>query len=433
MIDTVRINVKAGNGGDGCMSFRREKHIPRGGPDGGDGGTGGSAYVCGDPSINTLLHLKFNSTFYVERGAHGKGKNQRGGNGAGDTIKVPEGTVVWRLLSGRYKELLVDVVDSTPHLVARGGVGGRGNARYVSPTNQEPVLAEKGERGEKVNLVLELKLLSDVGVLARPNAGKSTLIARCSAARPKVADYPFTTTEPVLGTVNNRGKDFVMMEIPGLIEGAHKGVGLGHEFLRHAERTRLYLHLVDGLAEDPVGDFRMLNRELRLFNESLAQKRQIVCVNKVDVTEVRQRRETLKEELWRAIEQAREDYRMAVETEVLFISAATGEGVDTLLGKTVELLDRVQKETPEPEMVLPPAPPPHPATEPDTVRVEGGIYIVDSLQLERLAARADTRDRRVLLQLWREMTHRGVAQRLEEAGITAGDTIRIGQVEMEWF
>ena len=415
------------------MSFRREKHIPKGGPDGGDGGTGGSAYVCGDPSINTLLHLKFNSTFYVERGAHGKGKNQRGGNGAGATIKVPEGTVVWRLLSGRYKEFLVDVVDSTPHLVARGGVGGRGNARYVSPTNQEPVLAEKGERGEKVNLVLELKLLSDVGVLARPNAGKSTLIARCSAARPKVADYPFTTTEPVLGTVNNRGKDFVMMEIPGLIEGAHKGVGLGHEFLRHAERTRLYLHLVDGLAEDPVCDFRMLNRELRLFNESLAQKRQIVCVNKVDVTEVRQRRETLKEELWRAIEQAREDDRMAVETEVLFISAATGEGVDALLGKTVELLDRVQKETPEPEMVLPPVPPPHPATEPDTVRVEGGIYIVDSLQLERLAARADTRDRRVLLQLWREMTHRGVAQRLEEAGITAGDTIRIGQVEMEWF
>ena len=415
------------------MSFRREKHIPRGGPDGGDGGTGGSAYVCGDPSINTLLHLKFNSTFYVERGAHGKGKNQRGGNGAGATIKVPEGTVVWRLLSGRYKEFLVDVVDSTPHLVARGGVGGRGNARYVSPTNQEPVLAEKGERGEKVNLVLELKLLSDVGVLARPNAGKSTLIARCSAARPKVADYPFTTTEPVLGTVNNRGKDFVMMEIPGLIEGAHQGVGLGHEFLRHAERTRLYLHLVDGLAEDPIGDFRMLNRELRLFNESLAQKRQIVCVNKVDVTEVRQRRETLKEELRRAIEQAREDDRMAVETEVLFISAATGEGVDSLLGKTVELLDRVQKETPEPEVALPPAPPPRPATEPDTVRVEGGIYIVDSLQLERLAARADTRDRRVLLQLWREMTHRGVAQRLEEAGITAGDTIRIGQVEMEWF
>ena len=415
------------------MSFRREKHIPRGGPDGGDGGTGGSAYVCGDPSINTLLHLKFNSTFYVERGAHGKGKNQRGGNGAGATIKVPEGTVVWRLLSGRYKEFLVDVVDSTPHLVARGGVGGRGNARYVSPTNQEPVLAEKGERGEKVNLVLELKLLSDVGVLARPNSGKSTLIARCSAARPKVADYPFTTTEPVLGTVKNRGKDFVMMEIPGLIEGAHKGVGLGHEFLRHAERTRLYLHLVDGLAEDPVGDFRILNRELRLFNESLAQKRQIVCVNKVDVTEVRQRRETLKEELRRAIEQAREDDRLAVETEVLFISAATGEGVDALLGKTVELLDRVQKETPEPEMVLPPVPPPDPATEPDTVRVEGGIYIVDSLQLERLAARADTRDRRVLLQLWREMTHLGVAQRLEEAGIKAGDTIRIGQVEMEWF
>ena len=411
------------------MSFRREKHIPRGGPDGGDGGTGGSAYVCGDPSINTLLHLKFNSTFYVERGAHGKGKNQRGGNGAGATIKVPEGTVVWRLLSGRYKEFLADVVDSTPHLVARGGVGGRGNARYVSPTNQEPVLAEKGERGEKVNLVLELKLLSDVGVLARPNSGKSTLIARCSAARPKVADYPFTTTEPVLGTVNNRGKDFVMMEIPGLIEGAHKGVGLGHEFLRHAERTRLYLHLVDGLAEDPVGDFRMLNRELRLFNESLAQKRQIVCVNKVDVTEVRQRRETLKEELRRAIEQAREDDRMAVENEVLFISAATGEGVDALLGKTVELLDRVQKETPEPDMVLPPVPPPDPATDTDTVRVEGGIYIVDSLQLERLAARADTRDRRVLLQLWREMTHLGVAQRLEEAGIKAGDTIRIGQVE----
>ena len=247
MIDTVRLNIKAGDGGNGCVSFLREKFRPKGGPNGGDGGNGGNAFVVGDGSINTLLHLKYNSTMYVDRGGHGKGKDQRGGNGSDTYIKVPLGTVVWRMLRGGEKEFLTDVTDDTPRLVAQGGAGGWGNAHYVSPTNQEPVLSQRGERGEYVVLFLELKLLADVGLLARPNAGKSTLISRCSAAKPRIADYPFTTVEPVLGVVTTRGQDFVMMEVPGLLEGAHEGVGLGDQFLRHAERARLYVHMLDGL------------------------------------------------------------------------------------------------------------------------------------------------------------------------------------------
>ena len=238
MIDTVRLNIRAGNGGNGCASFLREKYRPRGGPNGGDGGDGGSAYLAGDPSYNTLLHIKFNSTVYCDSGQHGKGKNRRGSNGKDTVIPVPIGTVVWRLNRDGSRDFLTDIRDDTPYLVGRGGRGGWGNARFATSTNQEPVLSERGERGEGAVLFLELKLLADVGLLARPNAGKSTLISRCSAAKARVADYPFTTVEPVLGVVrpgNRRdGGDFVMMEIPGLLEGAHKGVGLGHQFLRHA-------------------------------------------------------------------------------------------------------------------------------------------------------------------------------------------------------
>ncbi|CAI8044634.1 GTPase Obg, partial [Geodia barretti] len=240
-IDTVRLNIKSGNGGNGCASFLREKYRPKGGPNGGDGGDGGNAYLVGDASYNTLLHIKFNSTVYCDPGGHGKGKNRRGSNGDDTLVPVPIGTVVWRMDKDGTRELLADIRDDTPLLVGRGGKGGWGNARFATPTNQVPVLAERGERGEAAVLFLELKLLADVGLLARPNAGKSTLISRCSAAKARVADYPFTTVEPVLGVVRSGKSGFVMMEIPGLLEGAHKGVGLGHQFLRHAERARLYV------------------------------------------------------------------------------------------------------------------------------------------------------------------------------------------------
>ncbi len=440
MIDTVRLNIKAGDGGNGCVSFLREKFRPRGGPNGGDGGNGGNAYVVGDSSLNTLLHLKFNSTMYVDRGAHGKGKGQRGGNGEDTYIKVPLGTVIWRMHRGGEKEFLTDVVDDVPRLVAQGGAGGWGNAHYVSPTNQEPLLSQRGERGEYVVLFLELKLLADVGLLARPNAGKSTLISRCSAAKPRIADYPFTTVEPVLGVVNTRGQDFVMMEVPGLLEGAHEGVGLGDQFLRHAERARLYVHVLDGLSDDPVADFHMINRELQEFNPALAHKPQIIAVNKIDVTEVKGRRGELAESLRLAAAES-PVLPNGAETPIYFISAVSGEGVDPMLGRVIEMMDRLATEeagaeAQEEEMVETAPTRPNrrrPAAEPITFYKDRGVYVIKSEQLERLSALADTRDYRVLLQLWREMTRLGIARRLEDAGIEPGDTIRIGRAEMEWF
>ena len=427
MIDTVRLNIKAGNGGNGCVSFLREKYRPMGGPNGGDGGNGGHAYVCGDPSLNTLLHLKFNSTIYVDGGAHGKGKNKRGADGDDAVIKVPLGTTVYALDSHGEKSLMADVVDTAPRLVARGGAGGWGNSRFVSAVNQEPVLAQKGEKGEKVILFLELKLLADVGLIARPNAGKSTLLRRCSAAKPKVAEYPFTTLEPVLGVATSRGKDFVMMEVPGLLEGAHKGIGLGHEFLRHAERTRVYVYLIDGLSEDPQQDLTMLKNELLQFNPALADKQLMIAVNKIDVTEVRERRSELEQLL------ADTETASTGTTPVTFISAATGEGVDSLLGRVVELLDTAAAQAPPVEEQETPVEPPRRTRQSETVYTEDGVYVVVSDYLERLAARADTRDQRVILQLWREMTRRGLARQLTDAGIEAGDTIRIGMVDVEWF
>ena len=427
MIDTVRLNINAGSGGNGCSSFLREKYRPKGGPNGGDGGDGGSAYLFGDSSINTLLHIKFNSTIYVVHGGHGKGKNRRGANGDDKQISVPMGTVVYRMNEEGEKEYLDDITSEIPRLVAVGGRGGWGNTRFATPTNQEPVLAQRGEKGEKVVLFLELKLLADVGLLAKPNAGKSTLISMCSAAKAKVADYPFTTVEPVLGVVRIGNNDFVMMEVPGLLEGAHDGIGLGHEFLRHAERARLYVHLLDGLSEDPVEDYRMINQELEQFNPEMAAKPQLVVVNKLDVTEVREYQEVLTEQLLDAIGDKG--------SSVHFISAATGEGVDTLLGNIISALAELPKE--EIDASLLPEPmhsrPQRSAGREAVWRASNGVFVVESEMMERLTAMADTRDQRVLLQLWREMRKTSLADRLIDAGIEAGDTIRFGKVELTWF
>ncbi len=429
MIDTVRLNIRAGNGGNGCASFLREKYRPRGGPNGGDGGDGGNAYLAGDLSYNTLLHIKFNSTIYCDSGGHGKGKNRRGANGKDTVVPVPIGTVVWRLNKDGSRDFLTDIRDDSQYLVGSGGRGGWGNARFATSTNQEPVLAERGERGEQAILFLELKLLADVGLLARPNAGKSTLISRCSAAKARVADYPFTTVEPVLGVVRSGRSDFVMMEIPGLLEGAHRGIGLGHQFLRHAERARLYVHLIDGLSDDPAGDYRMVREELVRFNPELAEKRQMVVVNKLDVTEVREQRDGLEQGLRAAMNQAG-----SASGDVAFISAATGEGVEEMLARIAAILLEMPKDA---ELAEEDGARPESAGRakrvPESVRVEGGVFIVESERLERLSALADTRDQRVLLQLWREMRRTGMAEKLIDEGIEVGDTIRIGKVEVEWF
>ena len=288
-VDEVDIHVEAGNGGRGCLAFRREKFVPRGGPSGGDGGHGGSVYVVASPHINTLINFRFHPLFSAERGEHGQGSNCTGHGGADLDLPVPIGTLVYEITNDPEQphRLLADLAeDGARVLVARGGRGGLGNARFATSTNRAPRKVQPGEPGEIRDLRLELKLLADVGLVGFPNAGKSTLIAHISAARPKIADYPFTTLTPNLGVVRLSGdRSFVVADVPGLIEGAHRGQGLGHQFLRHLERTKVLVHLVDvsgASGRDPVEDLDTVRRELELFQPTLAAKPQIVAANKID-------------------------------------------------------------------------------------------------------------------------------------------------------
>ncbi len=335
MIDRVEIYVRGGDGGNGAVSFRREKFVPHGGPDGGDGGDGGSVFLEADGRKSTLSDLRLQRHYRAGRGGHGKGKNQHGRKGEDLVIKVPRGTVVRCKDTG---EVLADLTEEGARvLVARGGRGGWGNAHFATSTNRAPRIAQKGEPGEGRWLVLDLKLIADVGLVGKPNVGKSTLLSRVSAARPKIADYPFTTTEPVLGVVELGYHSFVLADIPGLIEGAHAGRGLGHEFLRHIERTRVLLHLLDGNAADPASDLEEIAQELQLFNPELLKKPQLVVVNKVDLPSVRERLPQLKESLDRQ------------DRPLFFISALTGEGVPELLARVSNLLTQAQEQPEQPE------------------------------------------------------------------------------------
>ena len=295
-----------------------------------------------------------------------------------------------------------------------------GNVRFVSSVNQEPILAEAGEKGEDYSLFLELKLLADVGIIGKPNAGKSTLLAMCSQAKPKIAAYPFTTIDPVLGVVATRDESFVMMEVPGLIEGAHKGSGLGHEFLRHTQRSRLLLHMLDGLSQDTVGDLHSINSELAMFDPSLGEKSQFTVVNKIDIPEVKARLPLLKCQL------------ASPGKPLFFISAATGEGVTHLMGKTLEALHSFPQETPKPALAEPPIIRPK-VEEPFTVTWENGVYVVYAPRLARLVPLANLKDLRAMVQLWKEMERMGVVKALEEKGVNPGDTFRLGGVELEWY
>jgi GTP-binding protein len=320
-IDEVKIKVTAGNGGNGCLAFRREKYVPRGGPSGGDGGRGGDVVMVANSNYNTLLHFRFNPEHSAERGRHGEGSNRTGREGESVEIPVPVGTIVFDADSG---EQLFDFTEAGQRFrVAKGGRGGRGNARFASSTHQTPTEHEDGRPGEERHLRLELKLLADVGLVGFPNAGKSTLIARISAAKPKIADYPFTTLEPNLGVVsaNDDYTSFVVADIPGLIEGAHEGHGLGIQFLRHVERTRLLVHLVDvseSSGRDPVNDFHVILNELASFSEELAAKPMFIVASKIDVAQDQERIEAV-----RALAEARG-------LPFFEISAVTGQGIDVL-------------------------------------------------------------------------------------------------------
>jgi GTPase len=328
-LDRARIYVKAGNGGNGVTAFRREKFVPRGGPSGGDGGRGGDIYMESTDGLNTLLHFRFNPRYVAERGRHGEGSNRHGRDGEDLMILVPVGTVVTDADTG---ELVHDFAHPAERaLVAAGGRGGRGNAQFATSTNRAPRRHDDGQPGQERNLQLELKLIADVGLVGLPNAGKSTLISRISAARPKIADYPFTTIEPNLGVVEwDEFKTYVVADIPGLIEGAHEGAGLGLDFLRHVERTRLLLHLVDvsgALETSPVERFEAINAELEAYRAHLLERPMIVVATKIDALDDPERLESLRE------------HARATGREFFAISAVTGEGLDPLKRRVGVLLE----------------------------------------------------------------------------------------------
>ena len=349
-VDEAKILVKAGDGGNGCVAFRREKYVPRGGPSGGDGGHGGSVYVEANPNDNTLLRYRYNREFKADRGRHGEGSNCTGVSGADMILKVPVGTMVF---DEESEELLADLKKAGQKLlVAQGGHGGRGNQHFAKPWHQAPREKEEGTPGQERHLRLELKLLADVGLVGFPNAGKSTLISVISAARPKIANYPFTTLEPNLGVVNadggtggqgaELGRTFVVADLPGLIEGASQGAGLGTRFLRHVERTRLLVHLIDtsNMAEmDPVKAYDIITGELAAFSETLMEKPMIVVATKVDATTDRTKLGEL------------QDFCLDNALEFYAISAASGEGVKELLRGMANALDRIPKEAMEDDEV----------------------------------------------------------------------------------
>ncbi|HET6277930.1 MAG TPA: GTPase ObgE [Candidatus Polarisedimenticolia bacterium] len=334
-IDQARIEVAGGAGGNGCVSFRREKYVPRGGPDGGPGGDGGSVVFVADPSLKALNSFRFRKRFVADRGRHGQGSGRSGRSGGDLIMKVPPGTVV---IDERDETILADLVHVGDRVeVARGGRGGRGNASFATSTHQAPRESEPGQPGEERTLRLELKLIADVGIVGFPNAGKSTLISRISAARPKIGDYPFTTLEPHLGVVDlGQYRTLIVADIPGLIEGAHAGQGLGIKFLRHVERTRILIHLIDAAetsGRDPLHDLQVINAELAAFSAALADKPQLVVVNKIDALQDTDRLSAL------------QAHCAASRTPLHRISAVSGEGVRDLLEATWELLERAAAAT----------------------------------------------------------------------------------------
>jgi len=337
-VDQAKIYVKAGDGGRGCVSFRREKYVPRGGPDGGDGGDGGDVILLADPQVHTLYDFHHQVHFRAENGRPGMGKKMKGRDGEDLILRVPVGTVVKDAETG---EILGDLVKPGQTLVvARGGKGGRGNAHFATPVRQAPRFAEPGTPGEERWLILELKLIADVGLVGFPNAGKSTLLSRITAARPKIADYPFTTLEPNLGVVKmEEGDTFIVADIPGLIEGAHRGIGLGHEFLRHIERTRVLLYLLDiSKEEEIIKDYEILKKELLLYNPQLLKKEYLIAFNKIDLLSPEEREEKI-----RALKELFPDEDIA---KIYPISAVTGEGIRPLLFALYEIVKKKREEEP---------------------------------------------------------------------------------------
>ena len=420
MFDRVEIRVKAGDGGDGAVSFRREKFVPFGGPDGGDGGNGGNVVIMADPSITSLRMFKRKRLYRAGNGKEGMGRKKHGKEGGDLVLKAPMGTIVLDKTRESSEVLIADLEQSNQQVVvAGGGKGGLGNTRFVSSTNQAPRIAQKGEVGEENSIMLELRLIADVGIVGYPNVGKSTLLTAASAAKPKIASYPFTTLEPVLGVVEVGSRSFVLAEIPGLIEDAHLGRGLGHDFLRHVERTRVLIHLVDGSSQSPAADMAQVNTELSLFDSALGRKPQLVAVNKIDLPQVEAR-----------LAEITASFR-DVGTNVFFVSAVCGRGLPELMAEAMKLLQSVPAAgagIKVPRKIF--RPPPKSAS--PGVHKEGDIFVVAAPALERIITRPDETGSQPPGELRQQLARLGVTRALERAGIRPGDRVRCGTFEWEW-
>lgn len=420
-IDTARIHAKGGRGGNGCISFRREKFVPRGGPNGGDGGGGGSVILEAVEGMSTLIDLRHNPLQLAEDGKHGTGKEMHGADAADRIVRVPCGTIVCDAEGG---EVLADLtVPEQRVVVARGGIGGKGNTHFKSSTFQTPRVAEKGEPGEERTIELEVKLIADVGLVGYPNAGKSTLLGRVSSAKPKVAPYPFTTLAPNLGVVRiDAERNFVMADIPGLIEGAHEGAGLGHDFLRHIERTKMLVHVIDAAAtdgRDPISDYEKLNAELKGHDQRLVELPQLIALNKIDAP-------AAKTNLPRI--------RRYFEKRQLFpISAVTGEGIGELIWATHHRLQelnelRREDEFPFEEPELSPAKP----RGRFELTKDGTRFIVAGDEPRRAVLMTDMENDQALILLHRKLKKMGLMNALNKAGIKEGDTVQIDEFEFAY-
>jgi GTP-binding protein len=415
-IDEAIIFVKSGKGGDGAVHFRREKYIPRGGPDGGDGGRGGNVVFKVSLKLNTLYDFQHQHRFVAQDGKPGSRSDRTGRSATDLVIFVPAGTI---LFDADTDNIIADMVsDNQEIVVCQGGRGGRGNARFANSRDQAPRIAEKGAPGQERNIRLELKLIADVGIIGVPNAGKSTFLASVSNARPKIADYPFTTLEPNLGVARiSDDHSLVLADIPGLIEGAHSGAGLGFEFLRHIQRTRVLIHLLNGMSENPVLDYAQTNSELTLFDPNLARKPQIVAVNKVDIPEVLDRLEHIDRELKKK------------GINAISISAAVGTNLKKVLYKAAELLETTP--VPPKEVVIPIY---HAQDDPaqfEIVRESNGWRIF-GVSIERAAAMTYWEYDESIRRFQRILKTLGIDEALRNAGVKEGDTVMIGDYELEW-
>ncbi len=415
--DRAKIFVRSGDGGDGMISFRREKFVPYGGPDGGDGGHGGKILFIANPNLNSLVRFHRGNHFRAENGKHGNTKRQTGASGNSLYLEVPVGTLIYNANTG---DLLADIIQPNQEvLLLSGGRGGRGNIHFASSRNQAPRLAERGEPGEELWLNLELKLIADVGIVGVPNAGKSTLLSAVSAAHPKIADYPFTTLQPNLGVATiDTYSTLVLADIPGLIEGAADGIGLGHDFLRHIERTRVLIHLLDGAAAEPLEDWRMINAELSLYKASLEEKPQLVVLNKIDLPDAVAWEPILKEEI------NKEGF------DFCSISAVTGQGVREMLFKVKKMIDQA------PTAVSQPAEPitikPEPEEEFSIERVSEHTWQIAGKDIERVVAMTYFEFDATLIRFQHILDRKGISEALEDAGVQTGDIVIIGDQELEW-